>query len=120
MSGGQYLLGDYDKDGDKFVVTSHDKCNFGPSNPCGVHAPSAAPDGEGNVIVIFNMNPGKPTKNWNQIMTLPRKLTLIGEEDLRVEPAGDVESLRREHVHVEGRMLPANQDVVLDLSLIHI
>ena len=114
MSGGQYLLGDYDKEGDKFVVTAHDKCNFGPSNPCGVHAPSATPDSEGNVIVIFNMNPGRPTKNWNQIMTLPRKLTLIGQEDLRVEPAGDVESLRREHVHVEGRTLPANQDVVLD------
>ena len=29
MSGGQYLLGDYDKERDKFVVTAHDKCNFG-------------------------------------------------------------------------------------------
>ncbi|MDP6039034.1 MAG: GH32 C-terminal domain-containing protein, partial [Candidatus Latescibacteria bacterium] len=67
-----------------------------------------------NIIVIFNMNPGKPTENWNQIMTLPRKLTLIGEEDLRVEPAGDVESLRRDHVHFDGMTLPANQDVVLD------
>ena len=73
MSGGQYLLGDYDKERDKFVVTAHDKCNFGPSAPCGVHAPSATPDGNGNIIVIFNMNPGKPTENWNQIMTLPAK-----------------------------------------------
>ena len=70
ISGGQYLLGDYDKERDKFVVTAHDKCNFGPSAPCGVHAPSATPDGNGNIIVIFNMNPGKPTENWNQIMTL--------------------------------------------------
>lgn len=35
--------------------------NFGPSNPSGVHAPSAAPDGKGGIIIIFNMNAGKPT-----------------------------------------------------------
>ena len=114
MSGGQYLLGDYDTERDKFAVTAHDKFNFGSFGPCGVHAPSATPDGEGNVIVIFNMNSGKPTDRWNQIMTLPRKLTLLGEEDLRTEPAGDVESLRRDHVHVGGMTLPANLDVVLD------
>ncbi len=114
MSGGQYLLGDYDEERDKFVVTAHDKFNFGPSVPSGVHAPSATPDGEGNIIVIFNMNPGKPTDRWNQIMTLPRKLTLIGEEDVRVEPAGDVESLRGDHVHVDGMTLPANEEIVLE------
>ena len=96
------------------MVTAHDKFNFGPHAPCGVHAPSATPDGDGNLIVLFNMNPGKPTERWNQIMTLPRKLTLLGEEDLRTEPAGDVESLRRGHVHIDGMTLPANQDVVLD------
>ena len=114
MSGGQYLLGDYDKERDKFVVTAHDKCNFGPYGPCGVHAPSATPDGNGNIIVIFNMNPGKPTENWNQIMTLPRKMTLIGEEDIRIEPAGDVESLRRDHQHVGRMTLAANSEIVLD------
>ena len=114
MSGGQYLLGDYDTARDKFVGTAPDKCNFGPSGPCGVHAPSATPDSEGNIIAIFNMNPGKPTKNWNQIMTLPRKLTLVGEEELRVEPAGDVASLRRDHRDVAGMTLAANQEVVLD------
>ncbi|MHC4074728.1 MAG: glycosyl hydrolase family 32 domain protein, partial [Planctomycetota bacterium] len=76
MSGGKYLLGDYDKKRDKFVVTAGGDFNFGPHAPAGVHAPSATPDGKGGVIVIFNMNPGKPTKGWNQIMTLPRRLTL--------------------------------------------
>ena len=42
-----------------------------------MNAPSATPDGQEGVIVIFNMNPGKPTGSWNQIMTLPRRLTLI-------------------------------------------
>jgi len=116
MSGGKYLLGDYDKKRDKFVVTAGGDFNFGPYAPAGVHAPSATPDGKGGVIVIFNMNPGKPTKGWNQIMTLPRRLTILpkGEIDpLGIEPAGDIESLRYNHQHVGTMNLPANEEVVL-------
>jgi len=115
-SGGKYLLGDYDKKRDKFVIADGGDFNFGPSAPCGVHAPSATPDGEGGVIAIFNMNPGKPTKGWNQIMTLPRRLTLRPESDidpLRIEPAGDIESLRYNHKNVGSMNLPPNEDVVL-------
>ena len=57
MSGGQYLLGDYDTERDKFVVTAGAKNNFGAASPAGVHAPSATPDGKGGLIVIYNMNP---------------------------------------------------------------
>ena len=117
MSGGQYLLGDYDEVHDKFVVTAHDYFNFGPAWPSGVHAPSATPDGKGGVIVIFNMNAGKPTEGWNQIMTMPRRLTLVGRDDVRVEPAGDVTSLRCEHAYVGPMTLPANEDVVLEAVL---
>jgi beta-fructofuranosidase len=112
-SGGQYLLGDYDTDRDKFVVTHGAKFNFGPFGPAGVHAPSAVPDDKGGIIVIFNMNPSKPTERWNQIMTLPRRLTAKGDTVYQ-EPAGDVESLRREHQQVNATALPANQEVVLD------
>jgi len=117
MSGGKYLLGDYDKQRDKFVVTAGGDFNFGPHAPAGVHAPSATPDGQGGVIVIFNMNPGKATKGWNQIMTLPRRLRLAAEDELNnleIEPAGDIESLRYDHRHVDAMPLPANQEVVLD------
>jgi beta-fructofuranosidase len=115
-SGGKFLIGDYDKRRDKFVVTNGGNFNFGPSAPCGVHAPSAYPDGKGGVIAIFNMNPGKPTKDWTQIMTLPRRLTLGPEgsfDPLLIEPAGDIESLRYGHKHVAGVELPANKEVVL-------
>ena len=81
MSGGQYLLGDYDKDRDKFVVTGHGKFTFGASHPAASHAPSATPDGKGGIIIIFNMNAGRNTVGWNQIMSLPRRLTLIGENE---------------------------------------
>lgn len=114
MSGGQALLGDYDKDRDKFVVTSHHRFNFGAFGPGGVHAPSAAPDGEGGVNVIFNMNPAKPTADWDQLMSLPRKLTLIGKDELGVEAVGDIKSLRDNHQHVNEMNLPANQEVVLE------
>lgn len=114
MSGGKYLLGDYDTQRDKFVVTGGGDFNFGPATPSGVHAPSACPDGKGNVIVIFNMNPGMPTEGWNQIMSLPRRLRLVGRDELAVEPAGDIASLRADHRHVGSTPLPANREVVLD------
>ena len=114
MSGGQYLLGDYDTERDKFIVTAGAKNNFGAASPAGVHAPSATPDGNGGLIVIYNMNPAKPTKGWNQIMTLPRRLTLLSRDEVGVEPAGDIESLRYAHQHVTAMTLPANEEVVLD------
>ena len=114
MSGGKYLLGNYDTERDKFVVTYGSDFNFGPVSPCGVHAPSACPDGKGGLFVIFNMNPGKPTQGWNQIMSLPRHLTLVGPDELGIEPAGDIESLRGDHKHVEGIKLPANEEIVLE------
>ena len=114
MSGGQYLLGDYDKERDKLVVTSAGLFNFGAAHPSGVHAPSATPDGKGGVIIIFNMNPGFPTEGWNQIMTLPRRLTLAGEDELRMEPAGGIESLRYDHRQIGETTLPANEEVVME------
>ncbi len=111
--GGRYFLGDYDKKRDKFVVTAHDDFNFGAAFPGGVHAPSAFPDGKGGVIVLFNMNPGDNGIGGGQIMTLPRRLTLISHNEVGVEPAGDIESLRYNHQRVDAMTLPANQEVVL-------
>lgn len=113
MSGGQYFLGDYDTDRDKFVTTSHGKFNFGAVSPSGVHAPSATPDGEGGVIIIFNMNPGKRTNGWNQIMSLPRRLTLTADDELRMEPAGDIESLRYDRKTIDSMEIPANEEIIL-------
>lgn len=114
MSGGQYLLGDYDKDRDKFVVTAHDKFNFGPAAPAGTHAPSATPDGAGGVIVIFNMNPAKPTSGWNHIMSLPRRLRLTDKNEISTEPVGDLASLRYDQRQLKALELPANEEVMLD------
>ena len=113
FSGGKYLLGNYDAALQKFIVTDGGDFNFGPAHPSGVHAPSACPDGKGGVITIFNMNAGLPTVGWNQIMTLPRRLTLDEENQLGIELACNTASLRREHQHIGPMILPANQEMVL-------
>ncbi|MBV7338057.1 glycoside hydrolase family 32 protein [Chloroflexi bacterium TSY] len=141
LSGGHWLLGDYDQRRDKFVVDAQGDFNFGATFPSGVHAPTAFPDGTGGVITMFNMNPGKPTdkydgylsaffdqpeggtpeadaeqyeQDWDQILTLPRRLTLRDRYHLNIEPAGDIESLRTNHRHLGPMVLPANQEVLLD------
>ena len=113
-TGGKYILGDYDTQRDQFIATAGGSFTFGSYFPGGVHAPSATPDGKGGLIAIFNINMAKPTPGWDQIMSLPRRLTLLGKDDLGVEPAGAIESLRGDHQSVAPRTLPANQEIVLD------
>ena len=115
-SGGKYLIGDYATEREKFVVTGGGEFNFGPVGPGGVHAPSATPDGN-DIIVIFNMNPGKQTVGWNQIMSLPRRLSIDSSSehgDLSITPAGDIDSLRGDAVSHASMSLPANEEVILD------
>lgn len=114
-SGGQYLLGDYDEERQKFVVTYGEKFNFGPPGPGGVHAPSATPMDDGSVIVIFNMNPAKRTEGWNQIMSLPRRLRLTADgNNVEVSPTGDIESLRGELVEQSPLVLQPNVHLALE------
>ena len=120
MSGGKYMLGNYDTDRQKFVVTDGGNFNHGPVAPGGTHAPSACPDPENSeaVIGLFNMNPGILTPNrnhWNQIMSLPRRYTLGEEGKLRVEPAGNIESLRQKHQRADPKTrLPKDKEVVFE------
>ena len=60
------------------------------------------------------MNQGIPTRGWNQIMTLPRRLTLDEDGRLLQQPAGDLASLRGDHQRVDAMTLPANEEVLLD------
>ena len=141
MSGGQYLIGNYDTEAHKFHAQRHGFFNFGATFPDGVHAPTAAPMGNGSVVVLFNMNPAKPTvapdpylrdffgvpkpeempeeaaawtaRDWDQVMTLPRRLTLLDDGALGIAPVGALESLRGEHQSLGGLRLPANRKMVL-------
>ncbi|MEM7697555.1 MAG: sulfatase-like hydrolase/transferase [Verrucomicrobiota bacterium] len=119
MSGGKYLLGDYDTERQKFVVTNGGDFNHGPVSPGGTHAPSACPDPRrsGAVVGLFNMNPGIKTpdfNHWNQIMSLPRRWTLSDEGTLEVVPTGGIKSLRRDLERVTSQPLPQNEEIELE------
>jgi beta-fructofuranosidase len=116
QSGGKYLLGDYDRARDRFVVTDGRSFNHGPMANGGVHAPSAAPipDGSGDLAAIFNMNPGKPTDGWDQIMSLPLRLTHRGGDSVGIAPFEAVESLAYDRRTVGPMTLEANREIVFD------
>ena len=110
-SGGQYLLGDYDRSRQKFKVSYGEKFNYGPVGPGEIHAPSATPhpSEDGSVIVIFNMNPAKPTPGWNQVMSLPRRLRLSDDGNrVHVSLACDLSPLYRKPAKVDEVLLKAN------------
>ena len=112
--GGQYLLGDYNPGELKFTPYNHGRFNHGLVAPAGVHAPSAASDGQGGVINILNLNEGKTPNGWDHIFSLAQRLTLGPDKCLRIEPVAAVESLRGTGHHIGQTALPANQEIVLD------
>lgn len=114
MNGGQYLLGDYDEDKAKFRPYDHGRFNHGQVGPGGVHAPSAMTDKNGDVIAIFNINAAKPTVGWDQIMSLPQRLSLDADKRLKIEPIETVASLRGERRQLGKTALPANEELVLE------
>ena len=128
-NGGQYLIGDYDQARDKLIARDYGRFNFGASWPGGIHAPSATPDGKGGLIAIFNVNWGMPSLGWSeeerqvrhfgcwegqQLMSLPRRLSLSASGDVQIEPAGDIESLRGRHTQIADCTIKANSETVFD------
>lgn len=113
-NGGQYLLGAYDEATARFRPYDHGKFNHGQMAPGGVHAPSAATDKHGHVINILNINAAKPTAGWNQLMSLPQRLSLDPERRLKIEPIETVASLRGERRQVSETALAPNEELLLD------
>lgn len=113
-TGGHYFLGRYDKLRHKFTPDEHGRFNHGMVAPGGVHAPSAAADGAGGVINILNINDGRYTEHWDQLMSVPQRLTLGPDAKLRIDPVQAIASLRGDHKHVDETILSANEEIVLE------
>ena len=111
--GGKYLLGDYDEHTHRFRPYDSGRFNHGQVLPGGVHAPSAASDASGAVINILNINAARATAGWDQLMSLPQRLTLGTDSRLRIEPVPSVASLRGAHSSVGQTRLPAGEEIVL-------
>ena len=112
--GAQYLLGDYDRVHHKFRPHDHGRFTFGRMGDGSIHAPSATTDGRGGVYVIYNMDNGRPPDGWDDIMSLPRILTLGEDRELLQTPVPAVESLRSGHRGLAETPIRANEEVVLD------
>ena len=113
-AGGQYLLGDYNRQSHRFKPYAHGRFNHGTVSPGGVHAPSAAADGQGGVINILNLNDSKPSPDWDQIMSLAQQLTLGPDSQLRIEPVAASASLRGSHQQIGQTVMPANKEILLE------
>ncbi len=113
-SGGRYLLGQYDTQERKFYAGYGGTFNHGASWPCGVHAPSFTPDGQGGLVGIFNMNHGQKPADWMQVMSLPMLVTLRSPNELDVQPHPALDCLRREHIAKSNITLEANREIVFD------
>ncbi len=112
--GGQYFVGEYDAAAHRFHPEQHGRMNYGPLAVGSLHAPSATVDDSGRFLSIFNVKESREPNGWNDIMTLPRVLSLDGDGSLRIEPVSEVESLRGEHRQVDPVDVEANSEVVLD------
>ena len=53
-------------------------------------------------------------RDWDQVLTLPRRLTLRGRHEVDIQPAGDIASLRSAHRHIGRTVVAPNREVVLD------
>lgn len=109
----QYILGEYDTKRQKLVFEEFGCLNDGGVGGGSIHAPSAYPDGNGGLEVIYNVNSGKPYKGWGQIMSLPRKYTLNERGELVMRPTDAVDTLRGEPVTISDLELEANTETVL-------
>jgi beta-fructofuranosidase len=114
VNGAQYLLGDYDAAMGKFRPYDHGRFNHGQVTPGGVHAPSAATDANGDVINILNINAGRPVAGWDQILSLPQRLSLDADKRLMINPIEAVATLRGAHRQIAQVELPANEEMVLN------
>jgi beta-fructofuranosidase len=97
MSGGQYLIGDYNKEEQKFYATAG-------SGHSGIGPNTSTTDGKGGVIMMGKVG---------SYLSIPRLITLIKDDQVGQQPAGDFSALRYDGKHLENIQMPANKEVVL-------
>lgn len=117
-SGGKYLIGRYDREAHRLLGLNGGSFNtpwINSSQLGGVHAPSAAPDGRGGLVTVFNLVEAFDGSSCRQIVSLPRRMTLCGPQgdELASAPAPELSCIRGDHLHREHIAIPKNQEVVL-------
>ncbi len=110
----QYYIGTYDRSSHRLHPERHGRMQFGPLAVGSLHAPSATVEPQGRFLAIFNVKDGLPQDGWHDLMTLPRHLSLADDGSLRIEPVGEISTLRARHSAVQALSIPANDEVSLE------
>ncbi|MFP6680468.1 MAG: glycoside hydrolase family 32 protein [Dehalococcoidia bacterium] len=111
--GGQYFVGDYDTDTHRFSPDYHGRMNYGPLALGSLHAPSSTIDNAGRYLSIFNVKESREPRGWDNVMTLPRVLSLAHDNSLLIAPVPELEAIRFNEKSVGESEIPANEDVIL-------
>ncbi len=118
MSGPKYMIGNYDKDRDKFVVSEGEALTGTSSFLGGLLAPSAFPEKKDSLRIIYNIAENRKAAMLNQVMSLPSSVSFSNqdEDQLFFKPIQDIERLRsglsvRSEKNV---LLPANLEYVME------
>ena len=114
--GPMYLIGRYDRQKRQFFPDNQGRASYGPVKRGTLHAPSAFIDSEGRCNAIFNVFENRPHQGWDEIMSLPRQITLSKGNllnPLRIEPVAGLESLRFDPVQIDNLAIPANGELIL-------
>ncbi len=117
----QYYIGTFDRETLRFQIEHHGRMNYGPVERGSLHAPSGFVDPSGRCIGIWNIMEGRTQEGWDQLVSLPRHLSLNegGSDEcrylnpLRIEPIAELEALRSEPMSIEAVTVAANSDYIL-------
>lgn len=109
----QYYIGTYDKAAHRFTPLTHGRMVYNKMLRGALHAPSATIAPDGRILAIFNIKNDKWNQDIDSIMSLPRELSVDGEDRLHIEPARELLALRGEAVRVEPMDIPSNACVSL-------
>ena len=125
-TGPSWVVGTYDTERQKLVVENGGRLGAGLAGAGGTHAPSAFPDGNGNVNLIINMSTARASTYrgsliMGHVMTLPIKLSLIDKANLGkncwlgFEPVEQVKEMREERLdEITEMKLPKAKEIMLD------
>ena len=117
----QYYIGKFDRDAGRFKIEHHGRMNYGPVERGSLHAPSGFVDPAGRCIGVWNIMENRPQEGWDQLLSLPRHLSLNEEgsdecrflHPLLIEPIAELEPLRSNPKSIEAVSVPANTEYVL-------
>lgn len=122
--GAHAMVGTYHEDTHRFSPENYHRMTFGPVYKGTLHAPSAMSGPDGRLLAVFNIRENlqdarealrtrSPTV-WYGIMSLPRHYWLNEDDDLRMEPAGDLEALRDAPQLMDHISVVADEEQVLE------